>query len=114
MTDKGDPYWVAEMVRIIDQAGQIVRRGPAVFFDSQNHVEFGAARMVVIDLDVAAEKLSDGFRRQHPDVPWAALARTRDKYAHHYGDIDREVVWRLLAKRLPAMATILRRSVDQF
>lgn len=37
------------MVRIIDEARQIVERGTEVFFDPVNHVEFRAARMVVLD-----------------------------------------------------------------
>jgi uncharacterized protein with HEPN domain len=105
---KDDSYWVAQMIDIIDRSQQIVRRGEPVFFDPGNQVEFWAARMVVLDLDVAAEKLSDGFRRKHPDVPWSALARARDKYAHHYEDIDRSVVWNLIAIRLPRLATALR------
>lgn len=111
MSAKDDTYWAAEMIRIIGLAGQIVDRGEVTFFDPDNHVEFGAARMVVIDLEVAAERLSDAFKRARPDIPWKALARTRDKYAHHYGDIDRDVVWRLLVRRLPEMVVILRQGL---
>ena len=107
-TVKGDDYWVVEMCAVIDATDQIVKRGEDTFFDSSNSVEFGAARMAVIDLDVAAENLSDEFKATRSDLPWKALARARDKYAHHYEDIDREVVWNLLVNRLPALAKTLR------
>jgi uncharacterized protein with HEPN domain len=92
------------MLRIIGHSRQIVDRGERTFFEASNSVEFGAARMVVLDLDVAAEHLTDGFKATLPQIDWRALARTRDKYAHHYEDIDRAVVWNLLVRRLPAMA----------
>jgi uncharacterized protein with HEPN domain len=37
-----------------------------------------------------------------------ASSRARDKYAHHDQDIDRSVVWNLIAIRLPRLATALR------
>ena len=110
---KDDTYWAREMVRIIDQARSIVRRGEKMFFDPDNPVEFGAARMVVLDLDVAADHLSDEFKESLPDINWQALAKTRDKYAHHYADIDRDVVWNLLKRRLPGMADNLRRRLAE-
>ncbi|HZJ04378.1 MAG TPA: HepT-like ribonuclease domain-containing protein [Nocardioidaceae bacterium] len=105
---KDDYYWAAEMCAVIDAAARVVARGKDTFFDPANSVEFSAARMAVIDLDVAAAKLSHDYKAARPDLPWKQLARTRDKYAHHYEDIDREVVWNLLVNRLPALAKALR------
>lgn len=96
------------MVKIIELGDQIVRRGDETFFDPNNTVEFGAARMLVMDLDVAAKHLSEEFKASLSEIEWRALARARDKYGHHYEDIDRVVVWNLLKKRLPAMAETLR------
>lgn len=105
---KGDDFWAVELCAIIDATAHIVERGLDTFFDPGNIVEFNAARMAVIDLDVAAEHLSDEYKSARPDLPWKQLARTRDKYAHHYEDIDREVVWNLLVSRLPAFAAAIR------
>lgn len=99
------------MAAVIDRSSQIVQRGRDNFFDLDNAVEFLAARMIVIELDVAADHVTDEFKAAHPG-PWQALARARDKYAHHYGDIDRGVVWQLLASRLPRWAAELRAGLE--
>lgn len=105
---KDDHFWASEMCAVIDATARIVARGKDTFFDPANSVEFAAARMAVIDLDVAADGLSDEYKAARPDLPWKQLSRTRDKYAHHYSDIDREVVWNLLVNRLPDLALALR------
>ena len=109
--DRDLDFWIRDCIRIIDGAAQIVARGEAAFFAADNSVEFGAARMVVLDLDVAADHLGTDFKAAHPEIPWSALARTRDKFAHHDEDINRDVVWNLLTTRLPRIARILRASL---
>ncbi|WGW14134.1 DUF86 domain-containing protein [Saxibacter everestensis] len=98
------------MVDVARQAEQVVARGREVFFEQANVVEFLAGRMIVIELDVAAGKVSDEFKSAHPG-PWQALSRARDKYAHHYEDIDRGVVWELLEHRLPRWSIELLAAV---
>jgi uncharacterized protein with HEPN domain len=105
-----DADQVKEMVAVARQAEQVVARGRAAFFDEANAVEFLAGRMIVIELDVAAERVSDEFKIAHPG-PWQALARARDRYAHHYADIDRGVVWELLEHRLPRWSAELARQL---
>jgi uncharacterized protein with HEPN domain len=99
-----DVRWSSEMSRVIAQAQRIVERGETTFFAADNPVEFLAARMIVIELDVAADHLSPEFKEARPGIPWRALARARDKYAHHYEDIDRGVLWELLVGRLPRIS----------
>jgi uncharacterized protein with HEPN domain len=101
---------VQELIAVARQAEQVVARGREVFFNEANVVEFLAGRMIVIELDVAAERVSDEFKMAHPG-PWRALSRARDKYAHHYEDIDRGVVWELLERRLPQWSSELAAAV---
>lgn len=110
MTQLADVEAVAQMVAVARQAEQIVARGEKAFFDPENVVEFLAGRMVVIELDVAADRVSAEFKAEHPG-PWQPLARARDKYAHHYEDIDRGVIWELLRRRLPAWSAELAATV---
>lgn len=107
----GDAAGVAQMVSVARQAEHVVARGRDVFFDRGNVVEFLAGRMIIIELDIAAEMISDEFKADHPG-PWQALARARDKYAHHYEDIDRGVVWELMEHRLPRWSAELAAAAD--
>ncbi len=38
-------------------------------------------------------------------LPWSAMARTRDRIAHHYFRLDREIVWETVTKDIPALAS---------
>lgn len=109
-----DDTWVAnECIRLINESQRIVARGRDTFFDPDNPVEFGAARMAVIDLNTAAERFSDEFKADHPSLPWKALARTRSKFAHHYEDINRDLVWNMITKEMPQMVVVLQEAINR-
>ena len=49
----------------------------------------------------AAKQISSMTRADHPEVPWSAAARMRDRLVHHYFDIDLEILWRTVTEDLP-------------
>lgn len=108
---RDDKWCVRECASIIDDSQQILTRGRDTFFDSNNSVEFAAARMAAIDLDVAVKGLSEEFKDAHPEIPWSAMARTRSKFAH-YEDINRDLVWNMLTIEMPNVANVLRDWLD--
>jgi uncharacterized protein with HEPN domain len=55
----------------------------------------------------AAKRLSDEFKMGHPQVPWRAMARMRDKLIHHYEAIDPNEVWRAVQEDVPALLDAL-------
>jgi uncharacterized protein with HEPN domain len=40
----------------------------------------------------AVKRLSQDFRRDHPEIPFALIAGMRDKLIHEYDDVDLEEV----------------------
>lgn len=106
-----DPRWVAEMITIIDDAQGVVARGHDVFHDPENRVEIAAARMHIIDLDTAAENLTPEFREAVPEIPWKQLARSRDRNAHHYENIDRVPVWNTIIIDFPNVKDALEAAL---
>lgn len=58
-------------------------------------------------LGEAVKRLSQGFRSQHPEVPWKMIAGTRDKLIHKYDDVDLEEVWRTIERDLPELVAML-------
>lgn len=55
----------------------------------------------------AAKLISDETRKRHPDVPWGAAARMRDRLVHHYFDIDLDVLWSTINEDLPELLRTL-------
>jgi uncharacterized protein with HEPN domain len=58
-------------------------------------------------LGEAGKRLSTGFRDQHPDVPWKAIAGMRDRLLHGYDDVDLDLVWKTVDEDIPALITRL-------
>lgn len=51
----------------------------------------------------AAKQVSETTRASHPDVPWTAASRMRDRLVHHYFDIDLDVLWATVSDDLPRL-----------
>jgi uncharacterized protein with HEPN domain len=59
----------------------------------------------LITIGEAAKALQQaGFDERFSELPWSAMARTRDRIAHHYFRLDREIVWDTVTKDIPALA----------
>ncbi|MGH3832419.1 MAG: HepT-like ribonuclease domain-containing protein [Pseudonocardiaceae bacterium] len=55
----------------------------------------------------AAKHVSNDLRESHPEVPWSAAARMRDRLVHHYFDINLDVLWSTVTEDLPRLLAIL-------
>lgn len=51
----------------------------------------------------AARNVSPEFKAAHPEIPWAKIISTRHILAHEYGDIDYDIVWRIVTVHLPEL-----------
>jgi uncharacterized protein with HEPN domain len=105
---KNDDYWAADMLDCIYSADNIIDRGEETFFEEDNTVEIAAARQHIIDLDTVADRLSPEFREAHPEIPWKRFARARDRLAHHYDNVNRDVVWNVLINEFPKIRAVLK------
>ena len=66
----------------------------ALFYDSENgSVYRNSVAMPVLQIGELAKNLSEDFRKQHNELPWRSMIRTRDLFAHHYGSLDYAQLW---------------------
>lgn len=49
--------------------------------------------MFILQIGELAKHLSEDFVKQHSNIQWKDIMRTRDFFAHHYIEIDYSVVW---------------------
>jgi uncharacterized protein with HEPN domain len=66
---------------------------------------------VVRNLEVigeAVKNLPDDFRARQPEIEWRRIAGLRDLLIHAYHGIDDEIVWNVVATKVPG----LRRLVE--
>lgn len=62
----------------------------------------------IIVLGEAAKRLSEEFRRRHPQVDWKQIAGMRDRCVHGYDNIDLEIVWEVVTVNAPAVERFLK------
>ncbi len=55
----------------------------------------------------AAKNVSAETRAKLPQIPWRAIAGTRDRLVHAYFDVDLERLWQIVAVDLPPLVAVL-------
>ena len=48
-----------------------------------------------------------------PQIPWRAIAGTRDRLVHAYFDVDLDRLWKIVTGDLQALATALQEAVEE-
>lgn len=51
----------------------------------------------------AVKNLPAQVKRQNPEVPWRTITALRNVLIHEYFGVDLNIVWRVVAKRLPVL-----------
>lgn len=80
-------------------AAVIVERGKAAYEADEVAQEAGDSLMIKIG--EAAKTLAARGVVAPTGVSWSEAAKNREKLAHHYSVIDREITWRTLSRSLP-------------
>ncbi|MEK7537388.1 MAG: DUF86 domain-containing protein [Patescibacteria group bacterium] len=65
---------------------------------------------VVRELEIigeAVKRLSAKFKTRAPELPWKAIAGTRDILIHEYISVDVEIVWKTIKDDLPILKAAL-------
>ena len=52
----------------------------------------------------AVKRLSKEFRADHPEIPWALIARMRDNLIHGYDLVDWDEVWKTSTVDVPGLS----------
>ena len=71
----------------------------AADMDYQKSVSFS-----ILQIGELSGKLSEAFRNETaPDVPWAAIRGMRNLFAHNYGSMSRELIWKTANEDIPTL-----------
>lgn len=77
--------------------------------DADRMLELALTRLVEI-VGEAATRLSAEAREVRPGVPWREIVAMRNRLIHGYDAIDRDILWEVVARDLPALVAELERS----
>ena len=83
-----------------------------LFFDVKNgRVYRNAVTMPILQIGELAKNLSEEFIAAHDSIPWKAVMRTRDFFAHHYWDVDYDSVWNTSMEDINELKNYIRRKI---
>jgi uncharacterized protein with HEPN domain len=74
--------------------------------DTDEILALALVRLLEI-LGEAAKAVPESIKSQRPDVPWRAIAGTRDRLIHNYFEVDLDIVWRIVQDELPSIVPAL-------
>ena len=53
------------------------------------------------------KNIPDQIKEKYPQIPWKDIAGMRDKLIHAYSEVDLNLVWKTILKRLPELKSFL-------
>ena len=59
----------------------------------------------------AAKIIPESIRAEYPNVEWKKIAGLRDILAHHYFEVDLDIVWDIVQNKLPELERDLGRKL---
>ncbi len=71
-------------------------------FARQKIVRYAVERQIVV-IGEASKKISDVFKRTHPEFPWKSIVAQRNILSHEYGEMLIEKVWIMASVQIPEL-----------
>lgn len=107
---RSDRERLLDILDAAERVAAIVRFGRGEF-DASDIVQDALIRRLEI-IGEAAGRLSEGIRRAHPTVPWRQITSMRNRTAHGYFDVDRDLLWEVAYNDVPQLARQVAAVLD--
>lgn len=65
-------------------------------------------------LGEAASRLSESYKLTHSEVPWNTITGMRNRIAHAYFNLNRDVLWNTIQTRIPELEQRLLGMLEEF
>lgn len=78
----------------------------------ENRLYQHAVAMCILEIGELSKHLSDDFLQAHSEIPWRAICRMRDMYAHHYHRTDSHQLWMTAQEDLPMLKVFCDRLTE--
>jgi len=109
MSQHDDGVRLRHMLDAAVQAVAFVHGRIRTDLDQDLQLTLALTRLVEI-IGEAAKNVSTETRAHLPEVPWRAIAGTRDRLVHAYFDVDHDRLWQIVSVDLPALVAQLERT----
>jgi len=90
---------------------EYVNRGGRKLFDKDTAIQDALIKQIEI-IGEATRKISEGFKKDYPGVPWKKMVGMRDKLVHDYMGVDLEAVWKTAAEDIPELKKLIEEVLE--
>ena len=99
--------------REIEDTHRFFHEDKALFTDRQRGFVYrNSIAMPIMQIGELAKHLSEDFRAKNNKIPWKAVMGMRDIFAHHYGSVDYELVWKTAHTSITELENYLRKQME--
>ena len=81
--------------------------------ESDEMLSLAIVRLLEI-LGEASRNVPPYLRERDPQIPWAAIAGTRNRLVHGYFDVDLDIVWAIVTQDIPNLIPQLETILAQW
>ncbi|HSM82538.1 MAG TPA: DUF86 domain-containing protein [Nodosilinea sp.] len=67
----------------------------------------------IIVIGEAANRLSSEFKAHYAHIPWQSIVGMRNILAHHYDQVDTDIIWDAARMDIPELIAMLEPLLDQ-
>ena len=61
----------------------------------------------------AAKGIPEEIKQEYPQIPWKEMAGMRDRLIHAYFNINHELVWKTIKRRVPVASRLICQLLDE-
>jgi len=74
----------------------------------KDYRNFDATMMNFVVIGEMIDKISDEFKKKHPEIEWIKIKGFRNIVAHDYFGIDAEEVWQIIKTKIPTLKSDIK------
>lgn len=69
----------------------------------ENELLIDSIMFRIVQMAENGAKMSEAFRAENPDIPWAAIRGMRNRIVHNYGVVSMAIVYDTVSNHMPKM-----------
>lgn len=79
----------------------------------ENELLIDSIMFRIVQMAENGAKLSEAFRAEYSDIPWAAIRGMRNRIVHNYGVVSMAIVYDTVSNHMPKMYAMLKGILDE-
>ena len=73
------------------------------FIGRENRIILDASSFYVLQIGELVTKLPPGFKAEHAQMPWRKIVDMRNRMAHGYESLKKDILWEVMTTKIPEL-----------